>query len=102
MAASITTMIQVGFVIGTGILLDTFLVRTITVPAMAAIVGRANWWPHRWWPLRRSSKPAQRRHRRRTGEPSVRDVYADMPIADNGHHRHHRPDVVADSATAPT
>ena len=31
--ASISTMVQVGFVIGIGILLDTFLVRTITVPA---------------------------------------------------------------------
>jgi putative drug exporter of the RND superfamily len=30
-----------------GILLDTFLVRTITVPAIAALFGRANWWPSR-------------------------------------------------------
>ncbi|MBE1552853.1 RND superfamily putative drug exporter [Mycobacterium sp. OAS707] len=73
MVASITTMIQVGFVIGVGILLDTFLVRTITVPAMAAIVGRANWWPYRWWPARRASRTsAQRhRHRRRRGTPSA-------------------------------
>jgi RND superfamily putative drug exporter len=73
MVASITTMIQVGFVIGVGILLDTFLVRTITVPAMAAIVGRANWWPYRWWPARRASRPsAQRhRHRRRRDTPSA-------------------------------
>jgi RND superfamily putative drug exporter len=26
-------------------LLDTFVVRTITVPAMAVLVGNANWWP---------------------------------------------------------
>jgi RND superfamily putative drug exporter len=45
--ASITTLVQIGFIIGAGILLDTFLVRTITVPAMAALVGRANWWPSR-------------------------------------------------------
>lgn len=38
-------MVQIGFIIGIGILLDTFLVRTITVPAVAALVGRANWWP---------------------------------------------------------
>lgn len=43
--ASINMMIQAGFVLGTGILLDTFLVRTVTVPAIAAMVGRANWWP---------------------------------------------------------
>ncbi|MEE3755051.1 RND family transporter [Mycobacterium intracellulare] len=43
--SSINTVVQGGFVIGVGILLDTFLVRTITVPAIAALVGRANWWP---------------------------------------------------------
>lgn len=48
--ASITTMVQIGFVIGVGILIDTFLVRTITVPAMAALVGQANWWPSRLKP----------------------------------------------------
>ncbi|MGF2945279.1 RND family transporter [Mycobacterium sp. Lab-001] len=45
--SSIGTVVQGGFVIGVGILLDTFLVRTITVPAIAALLGRANWWPSR-------------------------------------------------------
>lgn len=45
--SSIATVVQGGFVIGAGILLDTFLVRTITVPAIATLVGRANWWPSR-------------------------------------------------------
>ena len=45
--ASITMMVQAGFVLGTGILLDTFLVRTVTVPAIATLVGQANWWPSR-------------------------------------------------------
>lgn len=45
--ASIGIVVQGGFVIGVGILLDTFVVRTITVPAIAALVGRANWWPSR-------------------------------------------------------
>jgi RND superfamily putative drug exporter len=49
--ASISTLVQAGFIIGTGLLLDTFLVRTITVPAMAVLVGQANWWPSRL-PLR--------------------------------------------------
>ncbi len=43
--ASISTLLQAGFVVGIGILLDTFLVRTITVPAIATLVGQANWWP---------------------------------------------------------
>jgi RND superfamily putative drug exporter len=44
-ASSISNVVQVGFIIGVGLLLDTFVVRTITVPAMAVIVGEANWWP---------------------------------------------------------
>lgn len=48
--SSITTLAQVGFIIAAGILLDTFLVRTVTVPAMAVIVGKANWWPSKWQP----------------------------------------------------
>ncbi len=38
--ASISTLVQCGFIIGTGLLLDTFLVRTITVPAIAVLVGQ--------------------------------------------------------------
>jgi putative drug exporter of the RND superfamily len=45
--ASISTLVQSGFIIGTGLLLDTFLVRTVTVPAIAVLVGQANWWPSR-------------------------------------------------------
>lgn len=43
--ASISTLVQCGFIIGTGLLIDTFLVRTITVPAVAVLVGKWNWWP---------------------------------------------------------
>jgi putative drug exporter of the RND superfamily len=45
MASSISNIVQTGFIIGVGLLLDTFVVRTITVPAMAVIVGKVNWWP---------------------------------------------------------
>lgn len=45
--ASVSTMSEAGFIIGIGIVLDTFLVRTITVPALAALIGQANWWPSR-------------------------------------------------------
>ena len=55
--ASISMMVQAGFVLGMGILLDTFLVRTVTVPAIAAMVGRANWWPSRF--RRRRQLPAR-------------------------------------------
>lgn len=45
MVGSVSTMVQIGFIIGAGLLIDTFVVRTITVPAVAALIGRANWWP---------------------------------------------------------
>nr|WP_308204286.1 MMPL family transporter [Mycobacterium interjectum] len=45
MTASIYTMAEAGFILGMGILIDTFLVRTITVPAVAALIGQKNWWP---------------------------------------------------------
>jgi putative drug exporter of the RND superfamily len=43
--SSIVGVVQMGFIIGVGLLLDTFLVRTITVPAIAVLLGKANWWP---------------------------------------------------------
>jgi RND superfamily putative drug exporter len=43
--SSIGSMVQGGFIIGVGLLVDTFIVRTITVPALAVLVGNANWWP---------------------------------------------------------
>jgi RND superfamily putative drug exporter len=55
--SSIGIVAQGGFVIGVGILLDTFVVRTITVPAIAALVGRANWWPSQASARRTPSRP---------------------------------------------
>ncbi|MEA2297831.1 MAG: putative drug exporter of the superfamily [Solirubrobacteraceae bacterium] len=36
---------EIGFVIGFGVLLDTFLVRTILVPALVVELDRRVWWP---------------------------------------------------------
>lgn len=41
------TLTQVGVIVGLGILLDTFLVRTIVVPAVFALIGDRVWWPSR-------------------------------------------------------
>jgi putative drug exporter of the RND superfamily len=70
MFASLNNVVQGAFVLATGLLLDTFVVRTITVPAIAVLVGRANWWrpsgwrPPAWWPLRRDrgrARPVKRK-----------------------------------------
>jgi RND superfamily putative drug exporter len=54
---SVATMVQAGFVMAAGLMLDTFLVRTVLVPALAVMIGRANWWPSRW-PLSRREPAA--------------------------------------------
>jgi RND superfamily putative drug exporter len=38
---------QVGTIVCIGVLLDTLLVRTIIVPAMAFITGKHFWWPRK-------------------------------------------------------
>ena len=45
MAASVSTLVQAGFIIGVGLLIDTFLVRPLLVPALASILGSRMWWP---------------------------------------------------------
>ncbi|OBG89900.1 MULTISPECIES: RND family transporter [unclassified Mycobacterium] len=45
MVGSIAIMIQIGLIVGCGLLLDTFLVRTLTVPAIATLLREASWWP---------------------------------------------------------
>lgn len=36
---------QIAFGIAAGVLMDTFLVRTLLVPTMVVLLGRWNWWP---------------------------------------------------------
>ena len=36
---------QLGIIVGLGILLDTFVVRTLVIPALFALIGPAIWWP---------------------------------------------------------
>jgi RND superfamily putative drug exporter len=38
---------DVGFGLAIGVLMDTFLVRTLLVPSTVALLGRWNWWPGR-------------------------------------------------------
>lgn len=41
------TLTQIGIIVGIGVLLDTLLVRTIIVPALAVKTGNLFWWPSR-------------------------------------------------------
>lgn len=38
-------MAQLGIIVGLGILLDTFIVRTLVIPALFALIGDRIWWP---------------------------------------------------------
>lgn len=38
---------EIGFGLAAGIVLDTFLVRTLLVPSTVVLLGRWNWWPSR-------------------------------------------------------
>ena len=43
----VTVLTQIGTIVCVGVLLDTLLVRTVVVPALAAVLGRRFWWPAR-------------------------------------------------------
>ena len=41
------TLTQLGIIVGLGILLDTFVVRTVVIPALFTLIGPGIWWPNR-------------------------------------------------------
>lgn len=43
----LVVLAQIGVIIGVGVLLDTLVVRTVLVPAIAVALGDAFWWPRR-------------------------------------------------------
>jgi putative drug exporter of the RND superfamily len=54
--------VQMAVIVGVGVLLDTFLVRSLLVPALALHIGRGIWWP------RKVSRPAAQPVRSRPRE----------------------------------
>jgi uncharacterized membrane protein YdfJ with MMPL/SSD domain len=47
MTAPLQVVLQIGAAIAVGVLVDTFIVRALLVPALAVLVGRWSWWPSR-------------------------------------------------------
>nr|WP_249520767.1 MMPL family transporter [Microbacterium sp. ER1] len=42
-------LVQLAFIVAFGVLLDTFVVRSLLVPALAYDIGKAIWWPSKLW-----------------------------------------------------
>ncbi len=45
LTGEVAGLLEIGFAVAVGILIDTFVVRTILVPALTALFGRWAWWP---------------------------------------------------------
>lgn len=41
----LVTLTQIGVIVGIGVLLDTLVVRSVLVPALATLIGERFWWP---------------------------------------------------------
>lgn len=46
-ASPVTQLVEIGFTAVVGLLLDTFIIRCLMVPAIAVKIGELNWWPGR-------------------------------------------------------
>lgn len=67
---------QIGFGIAAGVLLDTFFVRTLIVPAVVVLLGRWNWWPSRLY----HEEHEAHRHRPRLRHRHRQDTPVGVPI----------------------
>ncbi|WP_253900575.1 MMPL family transporter [Mycobacterium asiaticum] len=50
-------MTQLGIIVGLGILLDTFVVRTLVIPSLFALIGDRIWWPSTVTPTENRREP---------------------------------------------
>lgn len=47
MTLPLQDLFQLGFAVAIGVLMDTFITRTLMVPSIVTLLGRWNWWPSR-------------------------------------------------------
>ena len=47
MVLPLTDLFQLGFAVAVGIIIDTFITRTLLVPALVKTLGQLNWWPNK-------------------------------------------------------
>ncbi len=65
-AQNVRTIVDVGVGLALGVLMDTFGVRTLLVPAAVVLIGRWNWWPSRLGAIRALPRLAGQGRRRRS------------------------------------
>ena len=47
MSLPLQDLFQLGFAVAIGVLMDTFITRTLIVPSLVKVLGHWNWWPSR-------------------------------------------------------
>ena len=57
-AQNVRTIVNVGVGLALGVLMDTFLVRTLLVPSAVVLIGRWNWWPSALSPVPPADAPS--------------------------------------------
>jgi uncharacterized membrane protein YdfJ with MMPL/SSD domain len=47
MTLPLRDLFQLGFAVAAGVLIDTFITRSVLVPAIVELLGKWNWWPNK-------------------------------------------------------
>lgn len=75
---------QIAFIVAFGVLLDTFVVRSLLVPAVTYDIGRAIWWPSKLWRAPAVVERAQR-DETETAQPVAPSSVDGALVAEDGH-----------------